>query len=90
VSYSEIGLSDCAGLAVTTKPQRGVFMQILISSFPILLLIGVWIYFIRRMNKKGSPQERTMELIAEQNEIVRQQGQAIERIADAIDKRDPG
>ena len=29
--------------------QQGILMQLLISSFPILLLIAVWVYFMRQM-----------------------------------------
>ena len=65
------------------KQQRGVFAQLLISSFPILLLIGVWIWFIRKLGGKESPQERSMELAAEQNETLK-------RIADAVDRNDRG
>jgi cell division protease FtsH len=38
--------------AVERKPQS-LIGQLLISSFPILLLIGVWIYFMRQMQGGG-------------------------------------
>ena len=39
-------------------PERqGVFMQLFLSSFPILLLIGVWIYFMRQMQGGGGKGE---------------------------------
>lgn len=34
-------------------PSPNLFGQLLISSFPILLLIGVWIYFMRQMQGGG-------------------------------------
>jgi len=39
------------GVAVDVNPpeQQGLFMQIFISWFPMLLLIGVWIFFMRQM-----------------------------------------
>ena len=39
------------GVAVSAKPpeQQGILMQIFISWFPMLLLIGVWIFFMRQM-----------------------------------------
>ncbi len=37
----------------STPPQPSFLMSLLISSFPVLLLIGVWIYFMRRM--QGGP-----------------------------------
>ncbi len=35
------------------KETQGVISQLLIGSFPILLLIGVWIYFMRQMQGGG-------------------------------------
>ena len=35
------------------KPKQGLLTNLLISSFPILLLIGVWIYFLRQMQGGG-------------------------------------
>ena len=34
-------------------PKQGFLMQLFISSFPILLLIGVWVYFMRQMQGGG-------------------------------------
>jgi cell division protease FtsH len=34
-------------------PTQGIISQLLFSSFPILLLIGVWIYFMRQMQGGG-------------------------------------
>ena len=63
------------------KPKQSSFpwTDILISWGPMLLLIAVWIFFMRRMNKKGSPQARTVELIEKQNAVL-------ERIASAAEK----
>ncbi len=35
------------------QQQQSLFMQLLLSSFPILLLIGVWVYFMRQMQGGG-------------------------------------
>ena len=50
-----IGLLDKNGVAFTgaEKKQQSLIGQLLISSFPILLLIGVWIYFMRQMQGGG-------------------------------------
>ena len=37
----------------TLPEKRGLFAQILISWFPMLLLIGVWIFFMRQMQGGG-------------------------------------
>jgi cell division protease FtsH len=44
-----------AGVKVEGRPpeEPSVLMNLLISSFPILLLIGVWIYFMRQMQGGG-------------------------------------
>jgi len=44
-----------AGVAIEAKPEEepSILMNILISSFPVLLLIGVWIYFMRQMQGGG-------------------------------------
>ena len=38
---------------VVPEPQPSLLTSLLISAFPILLLIGVWIYFMRRMQGGG-------------------------------------
>ncbi len=46
-----IGLLQSQGIKFRGEPpkQQSIFVQLLFSAFPILLLIGVWIYFMRRM-----------------------------------------
>ena len=56
-----------------------LFIQLLISSFPILLLVGAWIYYISSMSKKGNPQERLIECY--ERDLILQ-----ERIASALEK----
>ena len=50
-----IGLLDENGVifSAAEKETQGVISQLLIGSFPILLLIGVWIYFMRQMQGGG-------------------------------------
>jgi cell division protease FtsH len=50
-----IGLLDQNGVDFTgaKKKQQSLISSLLISSFPILLLIGVWIYFMRQMQGGG-------------------------------------
>ncbi|MDR0776379.1 MAG: hypothetical protein LBE81_07050 [Azonexus sp.] len=64
------------------QPKQSSFswiVDVLVSWVPILLLIAVWIYFMRR---KDSPQARTIELIEKQNAIL-------ERLAVAVEKARP-
>jgi cell division protease FtsH len=46
-----IGLLDKQDIEFDAAPpeRQGFLLQLFISSFPILLLIGVWIYFMRQM-----------------------------------------
>jgi ATP-dependent Zn protease len=55
--------------------------DLLASWGPMLLLIGVWIFFMRKMNKKGSPQARTVELIEKQNAVLERLAAAAEKAA---------
>ncbi|MBT8476261.1 MAG: ATP-dependent metallopeptidase FtsH/Yme1/Tma family protein, partial [Alphaproteobacteria bacterium] len=50
-----IGLLDKNGVRFTAAEPKSQSLigQLLISSFPILLLIGVWIYFMRQMQGGG-------------------------------------
>ncbi len=48
---SVIGLLDKQNIAFDAAPpeRQSFLLQLFVSSFPILLLIGVWIYFMRQM-----------------------------------------
>ncbi len=50
-----IGLLEDNGVEFTAQEPKSQSLigQLLISSFPILLLIGVWIYFMRQMQGGG-------------------------------------
>ena len=50
-----IGILEDNGVQFTAKEpeSQSLIGQLLISSFPILLLIGVWIYFMRQMQGGG-------------------------------------
>jgi len=51
-----IGLLQKEGITFDAAPpeRQSLLVQLLISSFPILLLIGVWIYFMRQMQGGAS------------------------------------
>jgi cell division protease FtsH len=50
-----IGDLEKSGVKISASPpkQPNFLLQLFISSFPILLLIGVWIYFMRQMQGAG-------------------------------------
>ena len=47
----------------------------------MLLLIVVWIFLARKYSGKGSPQQRLVELMVEQNALLARQASAIETFA---------
>ena len=66
----------------------GVLISLLISSIPILLLIGVWIYFMRRTMGKNSAQTKSLELIEKQVDLIAEQNSALRDIADSMRDKD--
>ena len=46
-----IGELNRSGVNISASPQKeqNLFISLLINSFPVILLIGVWIYFMRQM-----------------------------------------
>lgn len=54
---------------------------------PMLLLIGVWAFFIARSRSKNSPQGRTLALFEQQNAIFAEQSQLLARLAAAVEAK---
>jgi len=50
-----MGELEKSNVRISANPprQQNFFLQLFISSFPILLLIGVWVYFMRQMQGAG-------------------------------------
>lgn len=62
-----------------------VLLEIFISSIPILLLIGVWIYFMRG-NRSGMRTQQLMPEYLEKDIAVKERiAAALERLADSRD-----
>lgn len=73
----------------SSKPKKAkpsLFADLLISWGPMLLLVGVWVFFMKKYNGKDSPQKQTLLLIEKQTDILRQQADSIERLASAIEQ----
>lgn len=68
------------------KKNSAKWLEIFVSWLPMLLLIVVWIYFYKKMNRRDSPPKQTILLIEKQNDILSKQLEAIERIAAAAEK----
>jgi ATP-dependent Zn protease len=65
--------------------KRSNWENIFISWMPMILLISVWIYLVKRQNKKG-PVARSVELVEQQNQILTRQIEVLERISIAVEK----
>ncbi len=65
-----------------TRSTGSSVPEILINWLPMAIFIGVFLYFIRKMSRKDSPQRRSLELIEKQI-------QTLERIAAAAEKAAP-
>ena len=91
-SYSAIearvssGESHAARPPSTKKSEDSLWMSLLISWGPMLLLIGVWVLFMKKVSGEKSPQSKSVDLIAEQNALLTKQLSAIENIAAAANK----
>jgi len=68
-----------------TNQNSSFWINLLSSWGPMLLLISVWIFFIRKNTKKGSPQVRSVELVEQQNQILTRQLEVLERLAAAAE-----
>jgi ATP-dependent Zn protease len=72
-------------VAAAEETPREVWETILINWFPMLLLIGVWIYFMRNMKRQpGKWQSWRSEDITQHLEKIEQ---SLERIAKALEKK---
>jgi len=67
--------------------QNVDWMGTLINWFPMILILGIWIYFIRRM--QGGYYKNLMAIQKESAEALRRQADALERLAAAVEKRSP-
>ena len=60
--------------------QAAILIQLFMSWGPILMLIGVWLWLIKRSNASNY-QNRLIDLMKEQNQTLERQAAAIEKIA---------
>ncbi|MEJ2815158.1 hypothetical protein [Caulobacter sp. CCG-8] len=60
---------------------------ILINMLPIFLLIGVWIFFMKKMGKASPAVTTQLDCMTAQLEETRRMNQTLERIAVALEER---
>jgi hypothetical protein len=75
------------GTAQAAPTWTSRILDVLASWGPMLLLIAVWIWIMRRYySGKKSPQHRNLDLWAQQLELQRQHLAAMQRLADSVQK----
>ena len=62
------------------------FLDMLLSWAPMLLLIAVWAYFVRKQSGAKSLQAKMFQAMEKQIEVAQAQGQALQRVADALER----
>ena len=65
------------------------WLGVLVNWFPIVLIMGVWILFVRRMQGGGGYYKNLMAVQKEHAEQARRMADALERLAAAAEKRGP-
>ena len=69
------------------KKKSSLITNILISWTPMLILIGVWIFFMYwSFSKKKSPQAKSLELLKNQALLIERQNELFERLVSAVEK----
>jgi ATP-dependent Zn protease len=64
--------------------------KIFFDLLPIILLIGVWIFFMRRMSNAKPAVDTQLACMTAQVEETRRMNQTLERIAVALEERRGG
>ncbi len=76
-----------------TKAQelpRNAIVDVLLSWGPMLLLIGVWVYFVKRQSGQKSIQSRMFAVMEKQLEVAQAQSLAIQKAAAALERHAGG
>jgi len=72
------------------EPAHGVLVDLLLSWAPMILLIGVWVYFMRKQSGQKSVQARMLVLMEKQLQVAEVQSRAIQQAAAALERRPAG
>jgi len=72
------------------ESTHGVLVDLLLSWAPMILLIGVWIYFVRKQSGKKSIQSRMLVLMEKQLQVAEEQSRAIQQAAAGLERRSAG
>lgn len=69
-----------------SKSQTHWLKEFLFSWGPMLLLIGVWLFAMRKLRGKDSPQERSLALMQQQLSVQELQNKELSRLAAAVER----
>ena len=68
------------------KKKSSLISNILISWAPMIILIGVWVLFMRfYLSNKRSPQAKSIELLKNQAILIEKHNQLFERLVNAVE-----
>ena len=78
VTYAE-KKSQCT----TSKKKQNWLVSALINWAPLIILLGAWIVIMMRFQKK-SPQTKVLELVEQQNELIRINGEQFKEFLEVV------
>ena len=78
VTYAE-KKSQCT----TSKKKQNWLVSALINWAPLIILLGAWIVIMMRFQKK-SPQTKVVELVEQQNELIRINGEQFKEFLEVV------
>ncbi|CUI06076.1 hypothetical protein [Massilia antarctica] len=84
----EMRIISAVAIKPHSKPSTlSVVLEFLASWGPMLLLIGMFVFFIKRASGKGSLQNRTLALVESQNILLEKKLRLLERLAVAAEAK---
>lgn len=68
----------------SSSESKSQLRELAVSWGPMVLLVLVWLFLVRKYNGKGSNQDKLLTAINEQNALLTRQSSAVEAIAAAL------
>lgn len=83
-SHKVIITSAKQDLPTSSKKKNNFIIELLISWGPMLLLIAVWIFFMRKYQGKNSPQKKIIGIQEKQYEAIKKQNELFSELIETI------
>jgi len=83
-SHKVIITSAKKDLPSSSKKRNNFIIELLISWGPMLLLITVWIFFMRKYQGKNSPQKKIIGIQEKQYELIKKQNELFSELIETI------